>query len=67
VLIKEQLIMLESPAQQLGDIPSADVADDVQSARGGFIDRYFGISKAGSTQKREVIAGVTTFLAMVYS
>src|SRR5579863_5395872 len=33
----------------------------------GFIDRYFGISQTGSTQKREVIAGVTTFLAMVYS
>ncbi|MPV68327.1 NCS2 family permease [Burkholderia sp. BE17] len=33
----------------------------------GVIDRYFGISSRGSTQRREIIAGVTTFLAMVYS
>ena len=31
------------------------------------IDRYFDISSRGSTQRREIIAGVTTFLAMVYS
>ncbi|WP_233629461.1 NCS2 family permease, partial [Burkholderia cenocepacia] len=31
------------------------------------LDRYFGISSRGSTQRREIIAGVTTFLAMVYS
>ncbi|RAF16059.1 NCS2 family permease [Burkholderia multivorans] len=33
----------------------------------GVIDRYFGISTRGSTQRREIVAGVTTFLAMVYS
>ncbi|WP_323120070.1 NCS2 family permease [Burkholderia alba] len=33
----------------------------------GVIDRYFGIAARGSTQRREIIAGVTTFLAMVYS
>ncbi|WP_442807902.1 NCS2 family permease [Trinickia soli] len=33
----------------------------------GVIDRYFDISSRGSTQRREVVAGVTTFLAMVYS
>lgn len=32
-----------------------------------FLDRYFNISARGSTLKREVIAGFTTFLAMVYS
>ncbi|WP_351011427.1 NCS2 family permease [Shewanella sp. S1-58-MNA-CIBAN-0166] len=32
-----------------------------------FLDRYFNISARGSTLKREVIAGLTTFLAMVYS
>lgn len=31
------------------------------------IDRYFQISARGSTPRREVVAGVTTFLAMVYS
>src|SRR5260370_35151511 len=33
----------------------------------GVVDRYFGISARGSTQRREILAGVTTFLAMVYS
>lgn len=33
----------------------------------GVIDRYFDISSRGSTQRREIVAGVTTFLAMVYS
>ncbi|MEH6465284.1 MAG: NCS2 family permease [Shewanella psychromarinicola] len=32
-----------------------------------FLDSYFNISARGSTLKREVIAGLTTFLAMVYS
>ncbi|GIU28598.1 NCS2 family permease [Shewanella schlegeliana] len=31
------------------------------------LDRYFNISARGSTLRREVIAGFTTFLAMVYS
>ncbi|GAB2853987.1 NCS2 family permease [Pseudoduganella ginsengisoli] len=31
------------------------------------IDDYFQISARGSTQRREIIAGITTFLAMVYS
>ena len=33
----------------------------------GRIDQYFQITARGSTQRREVVAGVTTFLAMVYS
>lgn len=34
---------------------------------GSFLDRYFAISLRGSTVRKEVIAGLTTFLAMVYS
>jgi len=34
---------------------------------GGKLDRYFGISLRGSTLRQEVLAGLTTFLAMVYS
>ncbi|MGN1103590.1 MAG: solute carrier family 23 protein, partial [Candidatus Coproplasma sp.] len=30
------------------------------------IDNYFGISKSGSKYKTEIIAGLTTFMAMVY-
>jgi AGZA family xanthine/uracil permease-like MFS transporter len=32
----------------------------------GWIERYFGITAAGSTVRREVVGGVTTFLAMAY-
>lgn len=31
-----------------------------------FLDRYFGISRSGSSIKVEVIAGFTTFIAMLY-
>ena len=37
------------------------------AASAPFIDRYFNISARGSTLKQELIAGLTTFLAMVYS
>lgn len=30
------------------------------------MDRYFGISQSGSTVRKEVIAGITTFLTMAY-
>ncbi|TNV21943.1 NCS2 family permease [Buttiauxella sp. B2] len=33
----------------------------------GALDRYFDITKRGSTVRQEVLAGITTFLAMVYS
>lgn len=41
----------------------------VAPARKGFlgkVDRYFGISKAGSSFRTEIVAGVTTFMTMVY-
>lgn len=34
---------------------------------GGSLDAYFKISARGSSVRQEVLAGVTTFLAMVYS
>lgn len=33
----------------------------------GFLNRFFKLSERNTTVKREVIAGLTTFLAMVYS
>ncbi|WP_228955858.1 hypothetical protein, partial [Escherichia coli] len=37
------------------------------SARtGGSLDAWFKISQRGSTVRQEVVAGLTTFLAMVY-
>src|SRR6266436_6144411 len=31
-----------------------------------FLDRYFGLAESGSTVRTELIAGLTTFLTMVY-
>ncbi len=36
------------------------------TAEGGFLDRYFELSKHGTNVRTEVLAGVTTFLAMAY-
>ncbi|KVL30921.1 NCS2 family permease [Burkholderia sp. MSMB1835] len=55
--------MSDTPVQ-----PTVGVgAEETDFGAQGVIDRYFGISSRGSTQRREIIAGVTTFLAMVYS
>ncbi|MGS0894779.1 NCS2 family permease [Burkholderia stagnalis] len=55
--------MSDTPVQ-----PTVGVgAEETDFGTQGVIDRYFGISSRGSTQRREIVAGVTTFLAMVYS
>ncbi|RQS71630.1 NCS2 family permease [Burkholderia sp. Bp8963] len=54
--------MSDTPVQ-----PVAGVGAEAEFGAKGAIDRYFGISLRGSTQRREVVAGITTFLAMVYS
>ncbi len=41
--------------------------DNSRAAAKGALDAYFKISARGSSVKREILAGVTTFLAMVYS
>lgn len=49
--------------------PAADGTATAQSPHKGFfgkVDNFFGITKAGSNYKKEIIAGVTTFMAMVY-
>ncbi|HDO1376345.1 TPA: permease, partial [Aeromonas veronii] len=38
-----------------------------QTGTGGFLDSYFSISARGSSVRQELVAGLTTFLAMVYS
>ncbi len=37
-----------------------------EAPKKGFFDRFFGITEAGSTLKTEVVAGLTTFMAMAY-
>src|ERR1700745_3558644 len=36
------------------------------SSERAFLDRYFGLSESGSDVRTEFIAGITTFLTMVY-
>ncbi|MGF6443923.1 AGZA family xanthine/uracil permease-like MFS transporter [Paraburkholderia youngii] len=58
--------MMEPQALANSDVASESF--DTESFRGkGLIDRYFDISARGSTQRQEIVAGITTFLAMVYS
>jgi AGZA family xanthine/uracil permease-like MFS transporter len=42
------------------------VSTSTKAAEGGALERYFELSKHGTTVRTEVIAGVTTFLAMAY-
>jgi AGZA family xanthine/uracil permease-like MFS transporter len=68
--------MLEPQTRPLGAIATRDENNTTEHASpftqftpsgDGLIDRYFQITSRGSSQRREVIAGITTFLAMVYS
>ena len=38
----------------------------VPSGQPDFLDRFFGLSRQGTNLRTETIAGVTTFLTMVY-
>ena len=42
------------------------MTDVPASSEKSFLDRYFGLTEAGTTVRTEVIAGLTTFLTMVY-
>jgi AGZA family xanthine/uracil permease-like MFS transporter len=39
---------------------------DHTASTGGFLERYFGLASQGTNPRTEVVAGVTTFLTMVY-
>ncbi|WP_035883818.1 NCS2 family permease [Cupriavidus metallidurans] len=53
--------MIEQP------YPSVADTDAAPPTAQGKIDQYFQISARSSTQRREVVAGITTFMAMVYA
>jgi AGZA family xanthine/uracil permease-like MFS transporter len=42
------------------------VSTATKASKGGALERYFELSKRGTTVRTEVLAGVTTFLAMAY-
>jgi adenine/guanine/hypoxanthine permease len=39
---------------------------DISAGSGSFLDRYFGLTQHGTDVRTEMVAGVTTFLTMVY-
>src|ERR671912_2915227 len=39
---------------------------DATARPSGFLDRYFGLTQHGTNVRTEMVAGVTTFLTMVY-
>lgn len=61
----QALSALQTEAEQ----PNADGAPPSGAPKKGFlekVDGWFGISKSGSTFRIEVMAGLTSFMAMVY-
>ena len=46
--------------------PSSSTGTGRSPGLAGRVDRYFEISRRGSTVRREVIGGLTTFAAMAY-
>ncbi|AEG69903.1 NCS2 family permease [Ralstonia solanacearum] len=48
-------------------LPSVTELDPAGFADTRAVDRYFQITARGSTHRREVVAGITTFMAMVYA
>lgn len=59
--------MIEQPYPSVTDVDDAAHAQGTRAGSAGKIDEYFQISARGSTQRREVVAGATTFMAMVYA
>lgn len=55
--------MIEQPYPSVTDTEANRAAAQAE----GKIDQYFQISARGSTQRREIVAGITTFMAMVYA
>ncbi len=56
----------EAAAQTEASAETAGTSAPAQKGFKGAMDRYFGISRLGSSFKVEIFAGLTTFLAMAY-
>lgn len=64
----EQPLTDQAEAQSGGTETAAAVAPTPQP-KGGFwgkVDNWFGITRSGSNYRTEIVAGITTFMAMVY-
>ena len=59
----------ETEVTETAETPATDATAVAQTPYKGFwakVDNFFGISKSGSKFRVEVVAGLTTFMAMVY-
>lgn len=60
---------VEQPASSEQSAAAEQSSAPVQPQKNGFwdkVDRWFGITKSGSNYRTEIVAGLTTFMAMVY-
>ncbi len=64
---KEEVVS-ETEAESVNLAAEATAAEQPSPHKGflGKIDDFFGITKSGSRYRTEIVAGVTTFMAMVY-
>lgn len=56
----------ETPVADAAPAADGTVAETPHKGFFGKVDKWFGITKSGSNYKTEIIAGLTTFMAMVY-
>ncbi len=70
--LSEDVVVSEEGQPEEGELLEASEGGEavaVESPHKGFLgkmDNFFGISRSGSTFRAEIIAGVTTFMAMCY-
>lgn len=65
---KEEVSEVVEPEVAEVTADGAAVAEPASPHKGflGKVDNYFGITKSGSKYRTEIVAGITTFMAMVY-
>ena len=65
---EEQVSEVEAPEVAEVATDGAAVAEPASPHKGfwGKVDNFFGVTKSGSKFKTEIVAGLTTFMAMVY-
>ncbi|MDE7192195.1 MAG: NCS2 family permease [Clostridia bacterium] len=66
---EERNDILESTQEEVttDQIVIEDASKEEQVKEKNKLDKFFGITKSGSTFKTEIIAGLTTFMSMVYA
>lgn len=63
----EELLEEETQVEEVEVASEENVAETVtEESNASGIDKFFGVSKFGSSIKTEIIAGIVTFLAMCY-